>query len=55
MVLRRPLRQFAEAQRVFRRMLKLNPMDNQGARFLLDDVRARRLWEDCKDQWEREA
>ncbi len=30
-------------------MLRLNPTGNQGARFLLDDVRAQRAWEDCQD------
>jgi hypothetical protein len=34
------LDRFKEAERVFERMLWLNPMDNQGARFLFDDVRA---------------
>ncbi len=35
---------FDEADRVFSRMLWLNPGDNQGVRFLIDDVRARRAW-----------
>lgn len=34
----------SEALAVFERMLWLNPNDNQGARFLLDDVRAGRTW-----------
>jgi tetratricopeptide (TPR) repeat protein len=38
------LRRFTEAERVFDRMLWLNPSDNQGIRFLLPDVRARRPW-----------
>ena len=29
-------------------MLWLNPMDNQGVRFLIDDVRAKTAWEDRK-------
>jgi tetratricopeptide (TPR) repeat protein len=39
------------ARAVFERMLWLNPSDNQGARFLLEDVR-RRTWEEMQ---EREA
>jgi hypothetical protein len=35
---------FEEAERVFERMLWLNPSDNQGIRFLIDDVRARSAW-----------
>jgi hypothetical protein len=31
-------------------MLWLNPTDNQGARMLLDDVRARHRWEDTDDR-----
>jgi hypothetical protein len=27
-------------------MLWLNPADNQGVRFLIDDVRAKTAWED---------
>jgi tetratricopeptide (TPR) repeat protein len=38
---------FDEAERVFRRMLWLNPSDNQGARFLLNEVRAGFGWADC--------
>ena len=30
---------FEEAERIFDRMLWLNPPDNQGVRFLLDEVR----------------
>lgn len=40
------LERFEEAERVFERMLWLNPSDNQGVRFLIDDVRARTLWEE---------
>ncbi len=40
------LERFAEAVRVFERLLWLNPSDNQGVRFLIDDVRARTVWED---------
>ncbi len=40
------LERFEEAERVFERMLWLNPSDYQGARFLIYDVRARNTWED---------
>jgi hypothetical protein len=40
------LGRFEEAEHVFHRMLWLNPSDNQGARFLIDPVRARSPWED---------
>ena len=39
------LGRFEEAQGVFDRMLWLNPSDNQGVRFLVGDVRARRRWQ----------
>jgi hypothetical protein len=36
-------------------MLWLNPSDNQGVRFLIDEVRARTAWKDravkCVEQW----
>ena len=37
---------FDDAERVFERMLWLNPSDNQGVRFLIDDVKARTAWEE---------
>jgi hypothetical protein len=40
------LKRFAEAERVFDRMLWLNPPDNQGVRGLIGDVRAHVLWKD---------
>ena len=40
------LDQFDAAERVFNRMLWLNPSDNQGVRFLIDDVRAGTAWEE---------
>ncbi len=43
------LARFDEAGRVFERMLWLNPSDNQGARFLLEDVRARKQWEEGEE------
>ncbi len=44
------LGRFDEAERVFDRMLWLNPSDNQGVRFLIEDVRAKRAWEECEDE-----
>jgi hypothetical protein len=38
------LRRFAEAARIFDRMLWLNPTDNQGARLMIDEVRRRLPW-----------
>ena len=40
------LERFEEAGRIFDRMLWLNPSDNQGVRFLVDQVRAKNAWED---------
>ena len=40
------LERFEEAEGVFERMLWLNPSDNQGVRFLIEDVRTRTPWED---------
>jgi hypothetical protein len=39
-----------EADRIFDRMLWLNPSDNQGVRFLINDVRARAAWEKSRDR-----
>jgi tetratricopeptide (TPR) repeat protein len=39
------LGRFEEAQKIFKRMLWLNPSDNQGVRFLIDGVRAGVQWE----------
>ena len=44
------LGRFEEAERVFNQMLWLNPSDNQGVRFLVDDVRARTAWEERGEQ-----
>jgi uncharacterized protein with HEPN domain len=44
------LGRFEEAERVFERMLWLNPSDNQGARFLLDSVKDRKEWEPEEDE-----
>lgn len=38
------LNRFEEAERLFERMLWLNPADNQGVRFLIQEVQARRAW-----------
>jgi len=40
------LERFDEAVEVFQRMLWLNPSDNQGIRFLINDVKKKNLWED---------
>ena len=44
------LGRFDEALTVFNRILWLNPSDNQGVRFLLDEVREKTAWEDCKNE-----
>lgn len=38
------LERFEESLAVFERILWMNPPDNQGARFVIDDVRKRRAW-----------
>lgn len=43
------LGRFEDAERVFHRMLWLNPWDNQGARFVLDEVRRHVPWEDHEE------
>jgi tetratricopeptide (TPR) repeat protein len=43
------LGRFEEAERVFDRILRLNPSDNQGVRFLIDKVRAKTAWEDNEE------
>jgi hypothetical protein len=42
--------QFQAAEQIFTRMLWLNPSDNQGARYLLDEVKAGITWEDSQKQ-----
>jgi hypothetical protein len=44
------LNRFQEAEGVFNRMLRLNPTDNQGARFLVHDVRAQKPWTDEREK-----
>jgi hypothetical protein len=44
------LGQFSEACQIFERMLWLNPSDNQGVRFLIDDLRMKREWKDRRDE-----
>lgn len=39
------LDRFEEAENIFKRMLWLNPSDNQGVRFLIDDVHAGAAWQ----------
>jgi tetratricopeptide (TPR) repeat protein len=40
------LGRFDEAERTFQQMLWLNPLDNQGVRFLIDEVKAKTAWKD---------
>ena len=47
------LRRFSEAAKVFERILSLNPNDNQGVRFCLDDAQHELSWEDMHDREER--
>lgn len=42
-----------KAQRVFERILSLNPNDNQGVRFCWEDVRHGRSWEEMEEREER--
>ena len=44
------LGRFDEAERIFHRLLWLNPSDNQGIRFLIDAVKAGVAWTDVKDK-----
>ena len=44
------LGRFEEAERIFDRMLWLNPSDNQGVRFLTGEVRARAAWENSREK-----
>jgi hypothetical protein len=44
------LSRFEEAVRIFERMLWLNPSDNQGVRLMIDEVRAKKAWEDCREK-----
>ena len=38
------LGRFNEAGRIFHRLLWLNPSDNQGVRFIIDEVKAKTAW-----------
>jgi tetratricopeptide (TPR) repeat protein len=44
------LGRYDEAGRVFERVLWLNPSDNQGVRFIVEEVRAGRAWEETRGQ-----
>ena len=48
------LGRFKAAEQIFARMLWLNPSDNQGARFLLDEVKTGITWEDSQSKDERD-
>jgi len=43
------LGRYDEAGRVFQKMLWLNPSDNQGVRFVVEEVRAGKAWEESRD------
>jgi hypothetical protein len=44
------LGRFDEAERLFEKMLWLNPSDNQGVRFIIDEVKAKTVWEDRENE-----
>ena len=44
------LGRFEDAERIFSRMLWLNPSDNQGVRFVIDEVCARAVWEQSRNK-----
>jgi hypothetical protein len=44
------LGRFVDAGQIFGRMLWLNPSDNQGARFLIDDVQDEAAWKVCQER-----
>jgi hypothetical protein len=41
---------FDEAEHIFQQMLWMNPSDNQGVRFLIDEVKAKTAWEDRENE-----
>jgi hypothetical protein len=45
------LGRFDEAEHIFQQMLWLNPSDNQGVRFLIDEVKANTAWEDRENEY----
>ncbi|MFO7860601.1 MAG: tetratricopeptide repeat protein [Desulfosalsimonas sp.] len=44
------LGRFDEAEHIFEKMLWLNPSDNQGVRFLIDEVKGKPAWEDRENE-----
>ena len=40
----------AVAEHIFEKMLWLNPQDNQGVRFLIDEVKGKTAWEDRENE-----
>jgi hypothetical protein len=44
------LGRFDEAEHIFEKMLWLNPSDNQGVRFLIDEVKGKIAWEDRENE-----
>jgi len=47
------LGRFDKAERVFERILWLNPSDEQGVRFLIDELNKGNNWNDTQTGWER--
>jgi pentatricopeptide repeat protein len=45
------LGRFDEAEHIFQQMLWLNPSDNEGVRFLMDDVKGKTAWENRENDW----
>lgn len=44
------LGRFEEAEHLLQKMLWLNPSDNLGVRFVIDDVKAKTAWEDRENE-----
>jgi len=44
------LGRFDEAEHIFEKMLWLNPSDNQGVRFLIDEVKGKTAWKDRENE-----
>ncbi|MBN1817850.1 MAG: hypothetical protein JW828_10850 [Sedimentisphaerales bacterium] len=44
------LGRFDEVEQIFQQMLWLNPSDNQGVRFLIDEVKTKTAWEDRENK-----
>jgi len=44
------LGRFEEAERIFEQILWMNPSDNQGVRFLGDEVKGKTAWNDRENK-----